>query len=124
VNFVVEAPQSEVWARINPPLFHWVIENIVKNAVDAMEAHGTITFHLQETPRRVYLDISDTGKGIPPSQLKSIFNPGVTSKKRGWGLGLSLVKRIVENYHSGKVFVKNSEIGKGTTFRISLPLLN
>jgi signal transduction histidine kinase len=124
VNFVVEAPQSEVWARINPPLFHWVIENIVKNAVDAMEAHGTITFHLQETPRRVYLDISDTGKGIPPSQLKSIFNPGVTSKKRGWGLGLSLVKRIVENYHSGKVFVKNSEVGKGTTFRISLPLLN
>ncbi|MFY8133121.1 MAG: ATP-binding protein, partial [Bacteroidia bacterium] len=70
------------------------------------------------------LDIVDTGKGIPPGQLKSIFNPGVTSKKRGWGLGLSLVKRIVENYHSGKVFVKQSEIGKGSTFRISLPLLN
>jgi two-component sensor histidine kinase len=124
VIFEVEVPQSEVWARINPPLFHWVIENIVKNAVDAMEAHGTITFQLQETPRRVYLDIVDTGKGIPASQLKSIFNPGVTSKKRGWGLGLSLVKRIVENYHNGKVFVKQSEIGKGSTFRISLPLLN
>jgi len=124
VVFSIESASPEVWARINPPLFHWVIENIVKNAVDAMEAQGAITFALQETPRRVYLDISDTGKGIPPSQIKSIFNPGVTSKKRGWGLGLSLVKRIVENYHSGKVFVKNSEVGKGTTFRISLPLLN
>lgn len=124
VEFQVHLPNDEVWVQLNAPLFQWVIENIVKNAVDAMEAQGVIQFHLVETPRRIYFDITDSGKGIPMSQFKTIFNPGITSKKRGWGLGLSLVKRIVDNYHNGKVYVKSSEIGKGTTFRISLPLIH
>ena len=119
-------------ARINVPLFDWVIENICKNAVDAMEGRGSITLHLRRVrtrrswyrrgapPRQVAVDITDTGKGIPKNKLESIFMPGFTTKRRGWGLGLALAKRIIENYHEGKLFVKWSELGRGTTFRVVL----
>jgi two-component system, sporulation sensor kinase E len=106
---------------LNRYLFEWVIENICKNAVDAMNAVGEIKILLSEAPEGdIMMDISDTGKGIPKNQIKKVFSPGFTTKKRGWGLGLTLAKRIVEEYHQGKIFVKSSEIGKGTTFRIIL----
>jgi signal transduction histidine kinase len=105
----------------NASLIEWVIENICKNAVDAMEGIGTLRIHVQEVAEWVHIDISDTGKGLTPKQFKTIFEPGYSTKKRGWGLGLTLVKRIVEEYHKGKVFVLQSEPEKGTTFRISLP---
>ena len=104
----------------NAALFSWVIENLCKNAIDAMESHGTISLHLKEKNKQLILDVADNGKGIPKSQFKTIFEPGYTTKKRGWGLGLSLAKRIIENYHKGKIFIKHSEVGKGTTFRIVL----
>ena len=108
--------------HVNKPLFAWVVENLCKNAVDAMEGVGSITFELQPgTEDKVILDVVDTGKGVPSNKFKTIFKPGYTTKKRGWGLGLSLVKRIIENYHKGKIYVKSSEIGKGTRFRIELP---
>jgi signal transduction histidine kinase len=107
---------------LNKELFSWVIENLTKNAVDAMEGKGVLRFSLSGNENRLILDISDTGKGLPKSQFKTIFKPGYTSKKRGWGLGLSLAKRIIENYHSGRIFVASSEMGKGTVFRIILPL--
>ncbi|NJO02003.1 MAG: histidine kinase [Bacteroidia bacterium] len=108
-------------AMVNRYLFEWVIENICKNAVDAMNANGEVNILLKETPEGdVVIDISDTGKGMTKSQMKKVFNPGYTTKKRGWGLGLTLAKRIVENYHRGKLFVKSSEVGRGTTFRILL----
>lgn len=109
-----------VFVLINDALFAWVVENLTKNAVDAMEGQGEITFQVEEREKVVRIDISDTGKGIPKSKFKTVFNPGYTTKKRGWGLGLSLVKRIIESYHGGKIFVKNSDVGKGTTFRIEL----
>jgi signal transduction histidine kinase len=105
----------------NAPLIEWVMENILKNAVDAMESKGSIHVLVSIAPEWVNIDITDTGKGLSPKQFKSIFEPGFTTKKRGWGLGLSLVKRIVKEYHNGKVYVLRSELGKGTTFRISLP---
>jgi len=101
-------------------LFEWVIENLCKNAVDAMDCEGMINIEILEVDGQVIIDVSDTGKGIPKSRFKTIFNPGFTSKQRGWGLGLTLSKRIVENYHSGKIFVKSSVLNKGTTFRIIL----
>ena len=104
----------------NPALFSWVIENLYKNAIDAIENDGVISLHLYNQHNQIIMDISDTGKGIPKSQFKTIFEPGFTSKKRGWGLGLSLARRIIENYHSGKIFIKHSELGKGTTFRVAL----
>lgn len=104
----------------NAALLSWVIENLCKNAIDAMGNSGKITLSLKDDENQIYFDISDNGKGIPKSQFKTIFNPGYTTKKRGWGLGLSLAKRIIENYHQGKIFIKHSEIGKGTTFRIIL----
>ncbi|MDR2816045.1 MAG: HAMP domain-containing histidine kinase [Proteiniphilum sp.] len=113
-------PEQPVWADLNEPLFGWVIENLVKNGVDAMQGQGVITFDISEKGKRVLLDISDTGKGIPKSKFKTIFSPGYTTKERGWGLGLTLVKRIVEKNHRGKIFVKRSEPEKGTTFRIVL----
>lgn len=113
-------PEKPVVAHVNEALFSWVIENITKNAVDAMSGKGVITYTLSERENQIVLDISDTGKGIASSKFKTVFNPGFTTKERGWGLGLSLVKRIVEQYHQGKIFVKSSEIGKGTTFRIVL----
>ncbi len=105
---------------LNRPLFEWVIENIVKNAVDAMEGEGRLDVHISEKGKEIFIDIKDNGKGIPSGDFKRIFRPGFTTKTRGWGLGLSLAKRIIEQYHKGKIFVKNSEVGVGTTFRISL----
>lgn len=107
-------------AQVNLPLFGWVIENLVKNAADAMEGAGSITAEILEDGPFVCIDITDTGKGVPKGKFKTIFEPGYTSKKRGWGLGLSLTKRIVEEYHKGRIFVKRSEQGVGTTFRILL----
>ncbi len=111
---------QEPLAMINKNLFDWVLENLVKNSVDAMDGVGKIIFRISETKTHVYLDIKDTGKGIARSQFKTVFEPGFTTKQRGWGLGLSLAKRIIENYHSGEIFVHDSEIGSGTTFRIKL----
>lgn len=120
ISIEYDFPESPVLSPLNASLFAWVIENIVKNAVDAMEGQGRITFTLEQKGKFIFLDISDTGKGIPRSKQKTVFSPGFTTKQRGWGLGLSLAKRIVEQYHRGKIFVKASEIGKGTTFRIVL----
>lgn len=120
ISIEYDFPESPVLSPLNASLFAWVIENIVKNAVDAMEGQGRITFALEQKGKFIFLDISDTGKGIPRSKQKTVFSPGFTTKQRGWGLGLSLAKRIVEQYHRGKIFVKASEIGKGTTFRIVL----
>jgi signal transduction histidine kinase len=106
---------------INTHLFEWVIENLLRNALDAMDGKGEILAEVYEDQDYTYIDLSDSGKGIPNSKFKTVFEPGFTTKKRGWGLGLSLAKRIVENYHSGKIFVKKSEEGKGTTFTIQLP---
>lgn len=113
-------PPQDIIVRINPQLFEWVIENLCKNAVDAMEGSGTITLFMQDEGECVAIEISDTGKGIRKKDVGNVFKPGFTTKKRGWGLGLSLAKRIVEEYHRGKIFVKSSEVGRGTTFRIEL----
>lgn len=113
-------PERPVMVLMNDSLFAWVIENLVKNAVDAMEGQGTITIRMEEREKVVLIDLSDTGRGIAKTRFKTIFNPGYTTKKRGWGLGLSLVKRIVESLQGGRIFVKSSELGKGTTFRIKL----
>lgn len=121
VNITVDSMYKSITASINIPLFEWVIENICKNAVDAMSGEGNLTIKIIEgSDWRVFVDITDDGKGIPKSKLKQVFQPGFTTKKRGWGLGLTLAKRIIENYHSGKVFVKSSEVNKGATFRIVL----
>ena len=111
---------KEAKAMLCVPLFEWVIENICKNAIDSMEGKGAITINIQHADNKLYIDITDTGKGIDRRNFKRIFQPGYTSKKRGWGLGLSLGKRIIENYHRGKLFVKQSQLGVGTTFRIVL----
>ncbi|MFZ7144941.1 MAG: sensor histidine kinase [Bacteroidota bacterium] len=120
VIFDLKTPATEVWAPLNVPLFEWVIENILKNAIDAMSGNGKIDVNITNQHQFVYIDICDTGKGIPKSSYKTIFKPGFTTKSRGWGLGLSLSKRIIEEYHDGQIFVKNSEMNKGTTFRIVL----
>ncbi len=112
---------DELILQLSPQLFDWVIENLLKNALDAMEGKGTIAVTIHNESTRAVIDVSDSGKGIPRSQWRRIFKPGFTTKKRGWGLGLSLSKRIVEQYHKGELFVKHSEPGKGTTFRIVLP---
>jgi len=101
-------------------LFGWVIENLVKNAIDAMKGKGTLYLDLLQESKKIKITVSDTGKGIPKSKFKQIFKPGFTTKTRGWGLGLSLSKRIVEDYHNGKIFVKKSEIGRGTSIQILL----
>ena len=111
-------PHTEVRVAVNPALFEWVIENVFKNAVDSMEGSGKITLRITETEKHVLIDIFDTGKGIPKSAFNKIFNPGFTTKQRGWGLGLSLAKRIIEEYHNGKIFVRHSEVGKGSCIRI------
>jgi len=113
-------PQEEVIVKMNASLFEWVIENLCKNAVDAMEGAGRIVLTLVDEPDRVVIEVEDNGKGIRKKDIKSVFTPGFTTKKRGWGLGLSLAKRIVEEYHHGRIFVKQSEVGRGTTFRIEL----
>lgn len=111
---------SSIRAKISPPLFDWVIENLLKNALDAMEGKGSIVVNILRDEKKVYLDVTDTGKGIARKNIPLVFKPGFTTKKRGWGLGLSLSKRIIEQYHKGVIFVKHSEPGKGTTFRIVL----
>lgn len=111
---------ADVCAAINVALFAWVVENLCRNAIDAMGGTGSISVLIQEVNTKIIIDVSDTGKGIPRSKFETVFQPGYTSKKRGWGLGLSLTKRIIEQYHGGKVVVKRSEVGKGTTFRITL----
>ena len=120
VVFVVEMSDKPLYAQVNEPLLSWVIENLTKNAVDAMSGQGQIIYRLSEKGKFVSLDIQDTGKGIPKSKFRTIFNPGYTTKSRGWGLGLSLAKRIIESYHKGRIYVKTSEIGVGTTFCIEL----
>lgn len=120
VVFVVELSDKPLYAQVNEPLLSWVIENLTKNAVDAMGGQGQIIYRLFEKGKFVSLDIQDTGKGIPKSKFRTIFNPGYTTKSRGWGLGLSLAKRIIESYHKGRIYVKTSEIGVGTTFCIEL----
>lgn len=121
VDLLINADSKDLEAMINKPLFEWVIENICKNAVDAMKGKGTITINvLQDSDKYVLVDITDTGKGMDKNMYKRVFNPGFTTRQRGWGLGLTLAKRIVEGYHGGKIFVKTSEVGKGTTFRIAL----
>ena len=107
-------------ARVSAPLFDWVIENLLKNSLDAMEGKGNITVDINDDNREVHIDVTDTGKGISKQNAARVFKPGFTTKKRGWGLGLSLSRRIIEQYHKGEIFVKQSEIGKGTTFRIVL----
>jgi len=111
---------AQVFAPMNIPLFEWVIENILKNAIDAMTGEGKISVAITDQQQFVYIDISDSGKGVPKGQFKTVFKPGFTTKSRGWGLGLSLSKRIIEEYHDGQIFVKHSEPNKGTTFRIVL----
>ena len=111
---------TQVPAMISPPLFDWVIENLLKNALDAMEGKGDINIDISQQEKEIFIDVADTGKGITKYNLQKVFKPGFTTKKRGWGLGLSLSKRIIEQYHKGELFVKNSEPGKGTTFRIVL----
>lgn len=120
VRFEVKAEVEVCITKLNLPLFEWVIENLCKNAIDAIEGSGAIVITIDTPPKHICIDITDTGKGIERSKLKKIFKPGFTTKTRGWGLGLSLTKRIVEEYHNGKIFVKASELGKGTTFRILL----
>lgn len=120
VRLIFDFPESSAMVQLNESLFSWVIENLTKNAVDAMGGEGIITYSMGEKGRYCFLDITDTGKGIAKSKFSRIFQPGFTTKERGWGLGLSLAKRIVENYHGGRIFVKQSEIEKGTTFRILL----
>jgi signal transduction histidine kinase len=111
---------AQVFAPMNIPLFEWVIENILKNAIDAMTGEGKISVTITDQQQFVYIDIVDSGKGIAKGQFKTVFKPGYTTKSRGWGLGLSLSKRIIEEYHDGQIFVKHSEPNKGTTFRIVL----
>jgi signal transduction histidine kinase len=121
VKFILDFdPQRTYEAPLNASLFTWVIENLCKNAIDAMNNHGTIQISLADKTDHLTIEVSDTGKGISKAYFKTVFQPGFTTKKRGWGLGLSLAKRIVENYHKGKIYLKQSEINKGTTFRIIL----
>jgi len=120
ITFSLFFPEQPVMVSLNEPLFGWVIENLTKNAVDAMNGEGIITITVTERGNQVLLDVTDTGKGVPRSKFKTLFSPGYTTKERGWGLGLTLVKRIVEVNHKGKIFVLKSELGKGATFRIIL----
>jgi len=120
ISFSFSASQDEIDVKINDELYGWVIENLIKNAIDAMLGKGSLTLVISENEKKVILTITDTGKGLQKSQFKQIFNPGFTTKKRGWGLGLSLSKRIIKDYHNGKIFVQKSELEKGTTFEIQL----
>ncbi|MBC2844294.1 sensor histidine kinase [Winogradskyella flava] len=124
IDFEITAPNDAIPVNLNAQLYSWTIENLVKNAIDAMKGKGDLKLHISSDEKLVNIKISDTGKGIPKHQFTKIFEPGYTTKKRGWGLGLSLAKRIIEDYHNGKIKVLNSEIGKGTTIQISLKLLS
>jgi signal transduction histidine kinase len=120
VSFNMNLPAEPVEIPLNAALFEWVIENLCKNAIDALQGEGRIDIAVAVLSQWVQIDLSDNGKGIPKSMFKTVFRPGFTTKKKGWGLGLSLVKRIIEQYHEGKIFVLQSEINKGTVFRILL----
>ena len=120
INFESNIPENEILVHLNTQLYSWTIENLVKNAIDAMKGKGDIKLELTQLEKQVFINISDTGKGIPKQQFTKIFEPGYTTKRRGWGLGLSLAKRIIEDYHKGKIKVLNSEIGKGSTIQIIL----
>jgi signal transduction histidine kinase len=120
-HFPDPAVCEPITVKINSHLFEWVIENLLRNALDSMEGTGSISASVYQDARHVYIDITDTGKGIPTNKFKTVFQPGYTTKKRGWGLGLSLTKRIIDDYHSGKIFVKKSTLNEGTTFTIQLP---
>lgn len=120
INFSFKTDEKEIKTKLNKELFGWVIENLIKNAIDAMQGKGKLQLEISQTQKKVKIIVSDTGKGMPKKLFKQIFKPGFTTKKRGWGLGLSLSKRIIEDYHKGKIFVKKSELGKGTTFQIVL----
>ncbi|PTS95626.1 two-component sensor histidine kinase, partial [Flavobacterium sp. HMWF030] len=120
VEFSFHTPNEPILAMLNPTLYSWTIENLIKNAIDAMKGKGTLDLQIEQDAHSVKINIKDSGTGIPKKQFKTIFEPGFTTKKRGWGLGLSLTKRIVEEYHNGKIKVLHSEIGKGTTFQVSI----
>ena len=120
INFKLEISDHAIFSFLNTQLFGWVIENIMRNAIDALQGKGEIKVEVKDHSKNVSIDISDNGKGIKSTQLKTVFEPGYTTKLRGWGLGLSLVKRIVEDYHKGQVYILHSKLGKGSTFRISL----
>lgn len=120
VEFSFTAPNHPVNVLLNPELHSWTVENLVKNAIDAMKGKGTLTVSIEETENLVKIKVADSGKGIPKSQFRKVFEPGFTTKKRGWGLGLSLTRRIVEEYHNGRIKVAQSELGKGTTMQVSL----
>lgn len=124
VSFSYLAPENPIFALINPTLHSWTIENLVKNAIDAMKGKGTLELQIEQDAHYVKINVKDSGSGISKNQFKTIFEPGFTTKKRGWGLGLSLTKRIVEKYHNGKIKVLHSEIGKGTTFQISYKIID
>ncbi len=124
VEFTYHAPQKPLFAFINPTLHSWTIENLIKNAIDAMKGKGTLDIKIEQDSHHIKINVKDSGSGIPKNQFRTIFEPGFTTKKRGWGLGLSLTKRIVEEYHNGKIKVLHSEIGKGTTFQILYKINN
>ena len=119
VTFDFRAPENPLFVSLNPILHSWTIENLVKNAIDAMKGKGSLSIEIVEGDAKVYITVTDTGSGMAKNKFKTIFEPGYTSKKRGWGLGLSLTKRIVQEYHKGKIRVVHSEIGKGTTMQMS-----
>ena len=121
VKLTINLSQDECGTLLCMSLFEWVMENLTKNAVDAMQGEGAIDVTVSSNATTIFIDVADTGKGIARKNFKTVFHPGFTTKKRGWGLGLTLVKRIIEEYHGGRIYVKESEIGKGTTFRIELP---
>ncbi|MGM9853509.1 MAG: sensor histidine kinase [Muribaculaceae bacterium] len=124
IQFNTTFYDGQLPAMVSAPLFEWVMENLIKNAVDAMEGHGTLGVETLRDGNSAVIEVTDTGKGIPRKNQKTVFNPGFTTKKRGWGLGLTLAKRIIEQYHHGRIFVKTSQPGVGTTFRIEIPLLH
>jgi len=124
IRFSFNSNNQLIPVKLNEELLSWVIENLIKNAIDAMLGKGELQLHISETPKKAIIQITDTGKGLSKSQFKKVFEPGYTTKKRGWGLGLSLSKRIIEDYHNGKIFVAKSEINKGTTFEVQLPKVN
>lgn len=120
ISFEADHDVRDMEVKLNKPLFEWVIENLIRNAIDAIDREGKIKVQMRNTPKNVCIEVQDTGKGIPANKHKAIFRPGYTTKSRGWGLGLSLAKRIIEEYHAGRIFVAHSEVGKGTIFRILL----
>ena len=123
IEFDFEAPDQTIYVDLNEQLYSWTIENLVKNAIDAMKGKGKLSIKISTDTKHVYILVSDTGKGIKKHLQKTIFEPGYTSKKRGWGLGLSLAKRIIEDYHDGRIKVLHSEVGKGTTIQVLLKVI-